>query len=61
MSNKLDKLIKLGERSGATNAKIIDRIINAQDYALRRQKEKAEDSRKGESARFVSKFRSPGV
>jgi hypothetical protein len=60
MSSKLDKLIKLGERAGTTNAKTIDRNINAQDYTLPRQKEKAEDSRKGVKARSSSKFGSPG-
>ena len=46
MSTKLNRLIKLGETAGTTNAKIIERIVNAQDYALRRQKERAEASRK---------------
>jgi len=61
MNSKLDKLIKLGEKAGTTNAKVIDRIINAQDYALQRQKEKAEDSRNGVNAQFISEFRSPSL
>jgi len=42
----LSKLIELGNRIGTTNAKAVNRIIDAQDYALQRQRVKADSSRK---------------
>ncbi len=41
----LIKLIELAKVMGTTDAKIVNRIIDAQDYALQRQREKAESSR----------------
>jgi hypothetical protein len=41
----LSELIELGRVMDATNAKIANEIIDAQDYALQRQREKAECSR----------------
>ena len=42
----LSKLIELANRIGTTDVKAVNRIIDAQDYALQRQRMKAESSRK---------------
>ena len=41
MCIELDELIELGKAMGTTDAKIVSRIIDAQDNILQRQREKA--------------------
>jgi hypothetical protein len=46
MWTELNELIELAKATGTTDARTVNIIIDAQDFALQKQREKAECSRK---------------
>jgi hypothetical protein len=46
MCIEINKLIEIARAMGTTDATVVNRIIDAQDYALQKQKEKTGSARK---------------